>query len=78
MGNSIWCSVSGERLASAARDGDLAEAKYLLEHDSRIAAYSSFTVMNSPLHLAASKGHTEVRYNFSKKCPHYTYLLSRG
>ncbi|ONK59200.1 uncharacterized protein A4U43_C08F4010 [Asparagus officinalis] len=60
MGNSIFCSAPGERLASAARDGDLAEAKLLLEQKSCLATYSSFAALNSPLHFAASKGHTEM------------------
>lgn len=62
MGNSIWCSASGEQLASAARDGDLTEAKLLLENNRRLVAYSSFAVLNSPLHLAAARGHAEVSY----------------
>ncbi|CAA6671038.1 unnamed protein product [Spirodela intermedia] len=33
VGNSFGCSASGERLVSAARDGDLQEAKALLEYN---------------------------------------------
>ncbi|KAG1359202.1 putative E3 ubiquitin-protein ligase XBOS33 [Cocos nucifera] len=60
MGNSLWCSASGERLATAARDGDLAEARTLLELNPGLAKYSIFGGFNSPLHLAAANGHTEV------------------
>lgn len=60
MGNSIGCSALGERMASAARDGDIAEAKALLEHKPCLVTSSAFASLNSPLHLAASKGHTEM------------------
>ncbi|KAJ7531841.1 hypothetical protein O6H91_14G061100 [Diphasiastrum complanatum] len=60
MGNSVGCSASGERLVSAARDGDLQEAEALLEYNPRLANYSTFGVRNSPLHIAAIKGHTEI------------------
>jgi len=60
MGNSFGCSASGERLVSAARDGDLVEAKMLLECNPGLAKYSTFGGLNSPLHFAASKGHNEV------------------
>lgn len=60
MGNSFGCSASGERLVSAARDGDLVEAKMLLEFNPSLAKYSTFGGLNSPLHFAASKGHNEV------------------
>ncbi|XP_014509520.1 E3 ubiquitin-protein ligase XBAT33-like isoform X5 [Vigna radiata var. radiata] len=60
MGNSFGCSVSGERLVSAARDGDLVEAKMLLECNPGLAKYSTFGGLNSPLHFAASKGHNEI------------------
>lgn len=60
MGNSFGCSASGERLVSAARDGDLVEAKMLLEFNPCLAKYSTFGGLNSPLHFAASKGHNEV------------------
>lgn len=60
MGNSFGCSASGERLVSAARDGDLVEAKMLLECNPCLAKYSTFGGLNSPLHFAASKGHNEV------------------
>ena len=42
MGNSFGCSASGEHLVSAARDGYLKEAKYLLECNPRLAKYSTF------------------------------------
>ncbi|KAJ6847803.1 putative E3 ubiquitin-protein ligase XBOS32 isoform X1 [Iris pallida] len=60
MGNSFGCSASGERLVSAARDGDLQEAKALLEYNPRLARYSTFGVRNSPLHYSASQGHHEI------------------
>ncbi|KAL2334645.1 hypothetical protein Fmac_015858 [Flemingia macrophylla] len=60
MGNSFGCSASGERLVSAARDGDLVEAKMLLECNPCLAKYSTFGGLNSPLHFAASKGHNEI------------------
>ncbi|GAU50772.1 hypothetical protein TSUD_291010 [Trifolium subterraneum] len=60
MGNSFGCSASGERLVSAARDGDLIEAKMLLEFNPGLAKYSTFGGLNSPLHFAASKGHNEI------------------
>lgn len=60
MGNSFGCSASGERLVSAARDGDLIEAKMLLNCNPCLAKYSTFGGLNSPLHFAAAKGHNEV------------------
>ncbi|PKA67050.1 putative E3 ubiquitin-protein ligase XBOS32 [Apostasia shenzhenica] len=60
VGNSIGCSASGERLVSAAREGDLREAKALLEYNPRLARYSTFGVRNSPLHFSAARGHHEV------------------
>lgn len=60
MGNSFGCSASGERLVSAARDGDLVEAKMLLDCNPCLAKYSTFGGLNSPLHFAATKGHNEV------------------
>jgi E3 ubiquitin-protein ligase XBAT32/33 len=60
MGNSFGCSASGERLVSAARDGDLVEAKMLLNCNPYLAKYSTFGGLNSPLHFASAKGHNEV------------------
>nr|DAD41965.1 TPA_asm: hypothetical protein HUJ06_016288 [Nelumbo nucifera] len=60
MGNSFGCSASGERLVSAARDGDFQEAKALLEYNPRLARYSTFGVRNSPLHYSAAQGHHEI------------------
>ena len=60
VGNSFGCSASGERLVSAARDGDIQEAKALLEYNPRLARYSTFGVRNSPLHYSAALGHHEV------------------
>ncbi|KAI7726924.1 LOW QUALITY PROTEIN: hypothetical protein M8C21_018338, partial [Ambrosia artemisiifolia] len=60
MGNSFECSVSGEHRVSAARDGDVQEAKALLECNPRLARYSTFGVRNSPLHYFAAQGHHEV------------------
>ena len=62
MGNSFGCSASGERLVSAARDGDLVEAKMLLDCNPCLAKYSTFGGLNSPLHFAAAKGHNEVSF----------------
>ncbi|XP_020583994.1 probable E3 ubiquitin-protein ligase XBOS33 [Phalaenopsis equestris] len=60
MGNSLGCSASGERLVSAARDGDLIEARMLLEFNPCLAKYSTFGGLNSPLHFAAAKGHNDI------------------
>ncbi|KAL1531439.1 E3 ubiquitin-protein ligase xbat33 [Salvia divinorum] len=60
MGNSFGCSASGERLVSAARDGDFVEAKILLEWNPCLAKYSTFGGLNSPLHFAAAKAHNEI------------------
>ncbi|KAF8084659.1 hypothetical protein N665_0708s0016 [Sinapis alba] len=60
VGNSFGCSASGERLLSAARDGDLQEAKALLDYNPRLARYSTFGVRNSPLHYSAAQGHHEI------------------
>ncbi|XVF12456.1 hypothetical protein REPUB_Repub08aG0120100 [Reevesia pubescens] len=60
MGNSFGCSASGERLVSAARDGDLVEAKMLLDSYPCLAKYSTFGSLNSPLHFAAAKAHTQI------------------
>lgn len=65
MGNSFGCSASGERLVSAARDGDFVEAKMLLDCNPCLAKYSTFGGLNSPLHFAAAKGHNEVPFMFS-------------
>lgn len=65
MGNSFGCSASGERLVSAARDGDYVEAKMLLDCNPCLAKYSTFGGLNSPLHFAAAKGHNEVSFSFS-------------
>ncbi|XP_022874301.1 E3 ubiquitin-protein ligase XBAT33-like isoform X2 [Olea europaea var. sylvestris] len=60
MGNSFRCSASGERLVSAARDGDFVEARMLLDYNPCLAKYSTFGGLNSPLHFAAAKGHSEI------------------
>ncbi|KAA8535458.1 hypothetical protein F0562_030461 [Nyssa sinensis] len=60
VGNSFGCSASGERLVSAARDGDFQEAKALLEYNPRLARYSTFGVRNSPLHYSSAQGHHEI------------------
>ncbi|KAK7265322.1 hypothetical protein RJT34_32941 [Clitoria ternatea] len=62
VGNSFGCSASGERLVSAARDGDIQEAKALLEYNPRLARYSTFGVRNSPLHYSSAHGHHEIVY----------------
>jgi E3 ubiquitin-protein ligase XBAT32/33 len=66
VGNSFGCSASGERLVSAARDGDFQEARALLEYNPRLARYSTFGGRNSPLHFAAARGHHGVGVNFVK------------
>ncbi|XP_073117731.1 probable E3 ubiquitin-protein ligase XBOS32 isoform X2 [Elaeis guineensis] len=58
MGNSFGCSASGERLYR--QQGDLQEAKALLEYNPRLARYSTFGVRNSPLHYSAARGHHEI------------------
>ncbi|XP_072962887.1 probable E3 ubiquitin-protein ligase XBOS35 isoform X1 [Typha angustifolia] len=60
MGDSFGCSSTGERLVSAARDGDVQEAQAILEYNPRLAKYSTFGVRNSPLHYSAAHGHHEV------------------
>ncbi|KAJ7955721.1 E3 ubiquitin-protein ligase XBAT33 [Quillaja saponaria] len=60
VGNSLGCSASGERLVSAARDGDIQEAKALLDYNPRLARYTTFGVRNSPLHYSAAQGHHEI------------------
>eukprot|EP00249_Psilotum_nudum_P023471 c28887_g1_i2 orf=264-1265(-) len=60
MGNTFGCSASGERLVSAAQDGDLQEAKALVECNPLLAKYSTFGALNSPLYFAAAKGHNEI------------------
>ncbi|KAF3649804.1 E3 ubiquitin-protein ligase XBAT32 [Capsicum annuum] len=60
VGNSFGCSASGERLVSAARDGDIQEAKALLDYNPRLVRYSTFGVRNSPLHYSAAQGHHEI------------------
>jgi E3 ubiquitin-protein ligase XBAT32/33 len=62
MGDSFGCSATGERLVSAARDGDIQEARALLELNPRLAQYSTFGIRNSPLHYSAAKGHHEVHH----------------
>ncbi|RWW26465.1 hypothetical protein GW17_00009146 [Ensete ventricosum] len=62
MGNCLWCSASGRRLMTAARDGDLEEARMLLEMRPGLAKYSTFGGLSSPLHVAASGGHSEVLF----------------
>ncbi|RRT72927.1 hypothetical protein B296_00015139 [Ensete ventricosum] len=64
LGNSFGCSTSGEQLLSAAREGDLEEAKALIDYNPRLARYSTFGVKNSPLHFSASHGHHEVIHRF--------------
>ena len=60
MGNSFGCFAFGEHLVSAARDGYLKEAKYLLECNPRLAKYSTFGVWNYPPQYSAAQGHNEV------------------
>ncbi|GJN01064.1 hypothetical protein PR202_ga18299 [Eleusine coracana subsp. coracana] len=60
MGNALGCAGLGERLAAAARDGDMAEARRLLTANPGLARCAAFGSLNSPLHLAAAKGHHEM------------------
>ncbi|KAL5223938.1 hypothetical protein ABZP36_010577 [Zizania latifolia] len=60
MGNSLGCAGLGERLASASKDGDAAEARRLLAANPGLARGTTFCNLNSPLHLAAAKGHHEI------------------
>ncbi|WOL12810.1 E3 ubiquitin-protein like [Canna indica] len=60
MGNLLGCSASGERLVSAARDGDIVEAQKLMKLNPALARYSTFAGLSSPLHVAAARGHVEI------------------
>uniref|UniRef100_A0A0E0HKA7 RING-type E3 ubiquitin transferase n=1 Tax=Oryza nivara TaxID=4536 RepID=A0A0E0HKA7_ORYNI len=60
MGNSLGCVGLGERLAAAAKDGDAAEAQRLLAANPGLARCTTFGNLNSPLHVAAAKGHHEI------------------
>ncbi|KAL6606559.1 hypothetical protein ACP70R_042212 [Stipagrostis hirtigluma subsp. patula] len=60
MGNALGCAGLGERLAAAARDGDAAEARRLVAANPGLARCAAFGSLNSPLHLAAAKGHHEI------------------
>jgi hypothetical protein len=75
MGNSFGCSASGERLVSAARDGDFQEAQALLACNPRLAKYSTFGVRNSPLHFSAMQGHNEVSSSMSLKHPFFPFFV---
>ncbi|KAG6473743.1 hypothetical protein ZIOFF_067660 [Zingiber officinale] len=59
MGNLLGCSAAGERLVTAARDGDVIEAQKLVEMNPGLARYSTFAGLSSPLHAAAARGHAE-------------------
>lgn len=60
MGNALGCAGLGERLAAAARDGDAAEVRRLLDTNPGLARCAAFGSLSSPLHLAAAKGHHEI------------------
>ncbi|CAN6208917.1 unnamed protein product [Urochloa humidicola] len=60
MGNALGCAGLGERLAAAAKDGDSGEVRRLLEANPGLARCAAFGSLNSPLHLAAAKGHHEI------------------
>ena len=77
VGNSLGCSASGERLVSAARDGDFLEAKALLEDNPRLVKYSTNGVKNSPLHYSAAQGHHEVCPTQMYYVRTYAHLLKR-
>lgn len=64
MGNWLGCSAAGERLVTAARDGDVIEAQKLVEMNPGLARYLTFAGLSSPLHAAAARGHAEVRSSF--------------
>ncbi|KAJ4709426.1 E3 ubiquitin-protein ligase XBAT33-like [Melia azedarach] len=76
VGNSFGCSASGERLVSAARDGDLLEAKALLEYNPRLVRYSTFGVRNSPLHYSAAQGHHETALMQACQHGHWEVVLT--
>ncbi|KAL8534371.1 hypothetical protein ACS0TY_010402 [Phlomoides rotata] len=76
MGNSFGCSASGERLVSAARDGDAVEAKMLLDCNPCLAKYSTFGGLNSPLHFAAAKGHNETALMQACRYGHWEVVQS--
>jgi E3 ubiquitin-protein ligase XBAT32/33 len=61
MGNALGCAGLGERLAAGARDGDAAEVRRLLDANPGLARCAAFGSLSLPLHLAAAKGHHEVR-----------------
>lgn len=60
MGNTFGCSASGERLVTAASDGDWQAAQALLDCNPSLVKYSTFGMRNSPLHFSAMQGHNEV------------------
>ncbi|KAG6470537.1 hypothetical protein ZIOFF_071610 [Zingiber officinale] len=61
MGNLLLgCSAAGERLVTAARDGDVIEAQKLVEMNPGLARYATFAGISSPLHAAAARGHAET------------------
>ncbi|XP_042448500.1 E3 ubiquitin-protein ligase XBAT33-like isoform X1 [Zingiber officinale] len=61
MGNLLLgCSAAGERLVTAARDGDVIEAQKLVEMNPGLARYATFAGISSPLHAAAARGHAEI------------------
>ncbi|WOL13100.1 putative E3 ubiquitin-protein ligase XBOS33 [Canna indica] len=68
MGNCLWCSASGKELMAAAEAGDLEEVRQLLEMKPALAQYVTFPGLSSPLHVAASGGHSEIA----------TLLLEKG
>ncbi|XP_039135841.1 E3 ubiquitin-protein ligase XBAT33-like [Dioscorea cayenensis subsp. rotundata] len=82
MENLLECSASGERLVSAVRDGDLIEARMLLEFNPSLAKYSTFGGLNSPLHFATAKGHSETALMQACRYGHWevvqTLLLYRS
>jgi hypothetical protein len=51
VGNSFGCSASGERLVSAARAGDLQEAKALLEYNPLVLQDIRLLVFVIPLSI---------------------------
>jgi E3 ubiquitin-protein ligase XBAT32/33 len=64
MGNTmVGCSGHGERLVAAAREGDVAEVQKLLQINPGLVRYSTFGLVNSPLHLASARGYHEVFFS---------------
>ncbi|MFS7986214.1 hypothetical protein Hanom_Chr11g01007711 [Helianthus anomalus] len=53
-------AIVGSLVVQESSDGDFVEAKMLLDCNPCLAKYSTFGVLNSPLHFADAKGHNDV------------------